>query len=197
MTSQINASTIDATYPVAGQDNDSQGFRDNFTRIKLALSTASTEISQLQSTTAKLNTASDFDGNLIQNAIFQNVGTYAINDVEINKSTHEYTIYYNSAAYYDITINTSTSFTVQNWPGTGVYSPIRVGIKLGAATTSSTATTCTFLVTDIGGSIMRERGTLLPFQLGTLTNVTTVFDLHTSDGGNNVFVKFIGTYTQA
>jgi hypothetical protein len=85
---------------------------------------------------------------------------------------------------------------VANWPATGVYSPIRVGIKLGAATTSTTATTCTFLV-DLGGTVMRERGTQLPFRLGTLTNVTTVFDLYTTDAGNNVYVKFVGTYTQA
>ena len=34
MASSIIASTIDDTYPVAGQDNDSQGFRDNFNIIK-------------------------------------------------------------------------------------------------------------------------------------------------------------------
>jgi len=30
MASQIIPETIDAQYPVAGQDNDTQGFRDNF-----------------------------------------------------------------------------------------------------------------------------------------------------------------------
>ena len=30
MASNINPNNIDTTYPVAGQDNDSQGFRDNF-----------------------------------------------------------------------------------------------------------------------------------------------------------------------
>ena len=34
-TTEINA--IDQTYPVAGQDNDSQGFRDNFSNIKTSL----------------------------------------------------------------------------------------------------------------------------------------------------------------
>jgi hypothetical protein len=34
MASQINFNIIDGTYPVAGQDNSSQGFRDNFTNIK-------------------------------------------------------------------------------------------------------------------------------------------------------------------
>ena len=31
MTSQINPNNIDGNYPVAGVDNNSQGFRDNFT----------------------------------------------------------------------------------------------------------------------------------------------------------------------
>ena len=35
MTSQINPNNIDGSYPVAGQDNNSQGFRDNFTNLKV------------------------------------------------------------------------------------------------------------------------------------------------------------------
>ena len=35
MASNINTNTIDENYPVAGIDNDSQGFRDNFTSIKI------------------------------------------------------------------------------------------------------------------------------------------------------------------
>ena len=31
MASSLSPTSIDATFPVAGQDNDSQGFRDNFT----------------------------------------------------------------------------------------------------------------------------------------------------------------------
>ena len=34
MASNIVDTTIDDTYPVAGIDNDSQGFRDNFNIIK-------------------------------------------------------------------------------------------------------------------------------------------------------------------
>ena len=55
MASNIISSTIDNTFPIAGVDNDTQGFRDNFTVIKTGLSTANSEISTLQSTTAKLN----------------------------------------------------------------------------------------------------------------------------------------------
>ena len=68
MASNINSNDIDANYPVAGQDNDSQGFRDNFNTIKTSLATAKTEITSLQDNTAKTNTSNDFNGNNIQEA---------------------------------------------------------------------------------------------------------------------------------
>jgi hypothetical protein len=48
MASNINPNIINITYPVAGQDNDTQGFRDNFSNIKNNFSAAATEISALQ-----------------------------------------------------------------------------------------------------------------------------------------------------
>jgi hypothetical protein len=39
---------IDTTFPVPGQDNDTQGFRDNFIAIKNSLDTAAAEISDVQ-----------------------------------------------------------------------------------------------------------------------------------------------------
>ena len=49
MTSSINPNNINGVYPVAGVDNDSQGFRDNFTNIKYNLAFAASEINDLQS----------------------------------------------------------------------------------------------------------------------------------------------------
>jgi hypothetical protein len=46
--SQINTNGIDVNYPVPGQNNSSQGFRDNFGQIKNNLNTAATEITDLQ-----------------------------------------------------------------------------------------------------------------------------------------------------
>jgi hypothetical protein len=46
--SSINPNNIDGTYPIAGQDNDSQGFRDNFTNIKNNLTFAQAELADLQ-----------------------------------------------------------------------------------------------------------------------------------------------------
>lgn len=42
------SSAIVVEFPIAGADNDSQGFRTNYTKIKSALEVASTEISALQ-----------------------------------------------------------------------------------------------------------------------------------------------------
>ena len=48
MASNINPFNIDGTFPVAGQDNASQGFRDNFTNLRNNLSYAKSEIEDLQ-----------------------------------------------------------------------------------------------------------------------------------------------------
>jgi hypothetical protein len=52
MASNINPNTINITYPIAGQDNDTQGFRDNFSSIKNNFSVAQSEISSLQANSA-------------------------------------------------------------------------------------------------------------------------------------------------
>jgi predicted acyltransferase (DUF342 family) len=48
MSSNINPNNINGNFPVAGQDNDSQGFRDNFTNILNNFSFASSEVTDLQ-----------------------------------------------------------------------------------------------------------------------------------------------------
>lgn len=48
MTSQINPYNIDGNYPIAGQDNDSQGFRDNFTNLRNNFVFTKNELEDLQ-----------------------------------------------------------------------------------------------------------------------------------------------------
>ena len=65
MASNIVPGNIDGTFPVAGQDNSSQGFRDNFTATKNNFTEAKTEIESLQTNKANLNASSDFTDNII------------------------------------------------------------------------------------------------------------------------------------
>ena len=62
MASNIVPGNVDATFPKAGQDNSSQGFRDNFSQVKTQLDTASTEITTIQTNQAVTNADTDFNG---------------------------------------------------------------------------------------------------------------------------------------
>lgn len=68
MTSNVVFSTINENYPVAGVDNDSQGFRDNFAIIKQSFQDTKTELEDLQGGVARVDAANNFDGNEINNA---------------------------------------------------------------------------------------------------------------------------------
>jgi hypothetical protein len=67
MASQINPSNIDATYPIAGQDNDTQGFRTNYINIKNNFATAAKEITDIQSNVITINSTISGMGNIIAN----------------------------------------------------------------------------------------------------------------------------------
>jgi hypothetical protein len=64
MASNINPNNINGNYPVAGQDNDSQGFRDNFTNISNNFSFAATEITGLQNAMTNVQSTVATDGNV-------------------------------------------------------------------------------------------------------------------------------------
>ena len=60
-------SLINTAYPIAGQDNDSQGFRDNFTNISNLFVEASSEIGDLQVNGARKDSTQDYQYNILQN----------------------------------------------------------------------------------------------------------------------------------
>ena len=71
MASNIVPGNIDGTFPVAGQDNSSQGFRDNFTASKNNFTEAKTEIESLQTNKASLNASNSFADNIISRAVLK------------------------------------------------------------------------------------------------------------------------------
>jgi hypothetical protein len=72
--SNINTNSIDATFPVPGVNNSSQGFRDNFSSIKNNLTTAGTEITDLQN---KAVLKSALDGTSLDNNMGNAVISFA------------------------------------------------------------------------------------------------------------------------
>ena len=72
-TSNINSAAINENFPVAGQDNDTQVFRDNFNQIKTNFLEAKNEIEDIGSNSARTDGDNNFNGNLILNASLQTV----------------------------------------------------------------------------------------------------------------------------
>ena len=122
--SLINFGSIDATYPVAGQDNNSQGFRDNFGAIKNGLAEASTEITALQQNAAFVNAANNFSGNTITNAIYnQFYATF----IPLGTVTANQDINLQLGPVQSVYLSNNVTLRFTNWPtATGAYGTVRL-----------------------------------------------------------------------
>ena len=121
--SLINVSGIDQNFPVLGEDNPSQGFRDNFAAIKTALTQAKNEIDTLESTTAKgvTTTASgginynDFNGNIVQDTILDYTGlSFFPGETTLSGTQIFLDLRYGLVQKIGVIGNTTIKFT--NWP---------------------------------------------------------------------------------
>lgn len=115
MASNINYISIDETYPMAGKDNDSQGFRDNFHYIKNSFSAAKSEIEEIQLYGARTDQANNFNNLNITNANLVNCsqgvyngGTTAVID-------------FANGPFQVFTVNADdTIYTVTGFPGSAI-----------------------------------------------------------------------------
>ena len=108
MTSNINPNNIDGAYPVAGQDNNSQGFRDNFTNTSTNFQYAADEITDLQNNAVLKSALSgttldnNMQGNALSNALLSNMAD-AI--VALGTLSGTVTVNYALASYQTVTTN--------------------------------------------------------------------------------------------
>jgi hypothetical protein len=129
MASDINPDTINSSYPVAGQDNSTQGFRDNFTAIKTNFAYAEGEINDLQS---KVLLKSALAGEPLNNNLNDSL-LYAarVQDFSWTKITTAsnigpITLNYGSGHYQSLgTLAGSVSLNVINWPTVGSWGWLR------------------------------------------------------------------------
>jgi len=186
MASNIISATIDAEYPVAGQDNDTQGFRDNFATIKDSLSAAKLEIEDLQENSAVLNGANDFNGNNVNDVNLVSATEEFINN---GTATSDKNISFITGHYQVFTANDDISFNFTDWPDSGRLAKIRV--ELIANDTSIRTLTFT---SDGGGTMLTDGDFPAPF---TVQNNTDhyVIDAWTYNSGSTVFLKFVGVFS--
>ena len=166
MTSQIITGSIDTAYPVAGEDNDSQGFRDNFTAIAAGLAQAKIELTQLQNSSvlrtdlATNSTAvqNDLNGSTVANAFYNKFyGVY------FNGGTQSAAADINLAngPLQKFTLSDDTVLTFKGWPASGWA---KVQVVLAANAPYDTVRQPTFATTS-GGTIKYD--TAFPVIPGT------------------------------
>ena len=183
MASDIVPANIDGTYPKAGQNNSSQGFRDNFAAIKANLQTASTEITDLQTNKANLNSSNDFSNNEVTKAKFKNNSetTYAHGSV----SSGSVTLNHANGHYQTLTITADTTFAFSNFP-TGALGRIILDITVAPTSTGIlTLPSAVIKADNVYGSD------------GTSDQVTTglgrfLFEFMSPDGGTTVLMHQLG-----
>lgn len=190
MTSQINPNDIDGSYPVAGQDNNSQGFRDNFTNTKTNFQYAYNEITDLQNNVllkaALSGTTLDnnMGGSLLYDAKIQD---FSATRVAIGTVSGTQTINYASGHYQTLTTSGSVTLAFSNFPATGSQGWVIVRV-----TVASTAHTLTLPAAVGTGS---SASSVLGIQ-GISSNVITFnetgtyeFLFHTEDGGTTIYLS--------
>mgnify|MGYP003345405686 CR=1 FL=1 len=187
MTSNINPNNIDGTYPVAGQDNNSQGFRDNFTNTKTNFQYAADEITDLQNNailkSALSGTTLDNDmlGSLVYNGV---VADFGLSKLALGTVSGSQTIDYSLGHYQTLTTSGSVSLAFSNFPAAGTAGVVNVQVTI--ASTSHTLT----LPSAVSVNAQGIQG------LNTSTNVITfaavgvyTFQFVTSDGGTTITVN--------
>ena len=182
MTSQINPNNVDGTYPVAGQPNNTQGFRDNFTNIKTNFSYAETEITDLQNKAILKSALSGttLDNNMADNLIYavklQDVSyTY----VQNTASAGSISIDYSAGQYQLISTTGPISLSFANWPVSGTVGTVQIAINV-----TSTAHTLT-----LPASVTLGTTGIQGYSGGVITFAATgtyQFEFSTSDGGTTI-----------
>lgn len=186
MSSNINPNNIDGTYPVAGQDNNSQGFRDNFTNTKTNFQYAADEISDLQSNAILKSalTGTTLDNNMLGSLVYNGVAAdFGLTRVALGTASGSTTIDYSLGHFQTLTTGGSVSLNFSNFPASGT-----TGIVFLQVTVASTAHTLTF-PSSVSINARGIQG------LNASTNVITfaatgtyLFQFITSDAGSAITV---------
>lgn len=130
--STINTNGIDVNYPIPGQNNTSQGFRDNFASIKTNLDTASSEISDLQSKSIlKQALANSVLDNNMANTLLSNTATLGFRATTYNlgndlSGTVNIDLSLGDVQYGTVAANSNISLEFYNWAPTGTQSNVQL-----------------------------------------------------------------------
>lgn len=195
MASTINYLSINENFPVAGQDNDTQVFRDNFDTIKNSLRSAKDEVTDLQDNTAKLNLDNDFELNKIQRALLQNNRTQKFDGGTISASPT--TIDYENGSYQIFRVSANINVDFLNFPGDPVFTNESTPIGMGKVTlelynSGSENHTINFITS--GGTVIKKDASFPA--LVTLESTTDpIFIEVWRHSAETIYMRYLGLFS--
>ena len=194
--STINTNGINVNYPIPGENNSTQGFRDNFASIKTNLNTAGTEITDLQNKVvlkAALNGSTinnDMANTLISNASTRSFRATTYNLGNALSGTVLVNVAQADVQYGNVAGNVTLQFG--SWAPTNTESAIT--LRLGISNSSAVITFPSQVVAsnnNFGGTILEN--------YANIANVITItapydveqleFKLRTLDCGNTITIE--------
>jgi len=193
--SNINYLSINENFPVPGQDNDTQVFRDNFDTIKQSLRIAGEEITDLEDNGARTDVDNDFNNKVIQRAVFQNTTVKKLEGGLIQNSVHS--IDYENGSYQVFRFAQNVNIDFLNFPDSD-SEPAAMGKITLELYSDGTARTLSF--GTVGGTVIK-RSSNFPSPL-------IVSSAETSGGGGNphiievwkhksdrIFLNYLGQFS--
>lgn len=194
MTSNINPNNIDGTYPVAGQDNNSQGFRDNFTNTKTNFQYAADEITDLQNNAILKSalTGTTLDNDMLGSVVYNGVvADFGLTRIALGTVSGSQTINFALGHFQTLTTSGSVSLAFSNFPSAGITGIVYVQVSVANAAHTLT------LPASVSVNNSGIQG------INTSTNVITfaatgtyTFQFITSDGGSTITVNDINKELQ-
>lgn len=188
MASSISTTTLDENFPVAGRDNDSQGFRDNFYTIKQNFDFAKTEIEELQTGVARVDADNNFDGNTLNNAVLLDV-TNKVNTTYATGTPVDVDIVWSAGMVHVIRLENTIELTMTDWPDSG-YASMRLVLF-----TDGGSWIATIGSEGIGTVKTDDSDAFVSNTIAVNSDVNPkIIDVFTYDGGTTVFAKYVGSF---
>lgn len=197
MSSTINTNGLDVNYPIPGKNNNSQGFRNNFTNIKTNLDTAANEISDLQNKVVlKTALANSVLNNDMANTLISNASTLGFRATTYNLGNALAGTIVVDCSLGDVqygTLQGNIALQFGSWAPTGTQSQIKLQLGRSTPNVNYNISFPTEAVLD------KNHGFVLLENFSTPNNVPTIsfpvdvtqinLTITSNDCGNSLFVE--------
>lgn len=188
--SDINYLSINENFPVPGQDNDTQVFRDNFDTIKTSLGTAQSEITTLENSASRLNVDNNYQDNVQQNMILLEAKEKVAELATIENSQHQ--IDFENGSYQIVRYGVSCDISFLNLPDAQAQ-PDGVGRIMLELYGTGTESPVTLSFVSTGGLVFKKSADF-PSSLTVQSATDPTFVEIWQHSADKIFLKYHGQY---